>query len=409
MVNFVSKNNKGIIMKKIVLILLCMTGFVSSGHAELFDNGDYVYDSAQDISWLKDTNVFKTLCDADNAIASAFTPVDATDAAEICTKEGRMTWYDARAWIARLNDQNYLGVNNWRLPVVKFIPDFSCIGLDEPAGTPEGFQCIGSEIGHLYKVGVPAGLGNVVQPGIDPCTVVFAYQDDCFENKGPFLNTSLREYWLGTEDVGSDPERAMVFLTDIGFQGFLEKNINNSGVWPVRDSLKNTASIKFNFGWPRHNENVVGLGMIQGYATSPNGIDRIELYQDGQFYSNMPYGGIRADIAQLYPDYSDSLNSGFALRFGFRNLSAGLHQLKLVVYDKLQNSNEKEITVNVQKYGNEWASGNDVDLTTAACRVSDDKVFLDNILINGSPYDAQLSWDTTLQSFSVKEVSPAKP
>lgn len=395
-------------MIKLAIIFIGLLGSGSVCQAELNDTpGDFVYDTVQKITWLQDANVFKTLCNIKNTIATEFVPVSDSTAATICFQNGRMSWNDATAWVARLNEQNYLGFNNWRLPLVKGIPDVSCendfFGLGVPVFIPEGhgYNCLGSELGHLYNADIPDGLENADALDGSGC---LDSDEICFQNHGAFVNAQTTEYWFASNDF-DDPTRAMVFRTGSGLQTSLTKTNNNPYVWPVRESTESEDSIKFALGWPKNNDDVIGLGMIQGYAIAPAGVDKVELYVDNQYFSDMPYGGIRADIDLLFPTYPNSLTSGFALRYGFRNLSAGPHQLKLIAYDQLQNTNEHTLTVNVQKYGNNWAWDNNVDLAAASCDISVNAVSLDNISVNGADYDAVLSWNTTLQSFSVKEVS----
>ena len=78
-----------------------------------------VYDDVLGINWLQDANVFKSLCDANDLLATGFIPVDAASAAAICANNGKMGQNDAEAWIVRLNANNYLGHNNWRHEVVQ--------------------------------------------------------------------------------------------------------------------------------------------------------------------------------------------------------------------------------------------------------------------------------------------------
>jgi hypothetical protein len=88
---------------------------------------------------MKDANLFKTLCDAADPIATGFTPVDTADAATVCSNNGRMTWNDAEVWIARLNAQNYRGHNDWRQPLTPQ-PDASCETQAMVAGFPDRCQ-----------------------------------------------------------------------------------------------------------------------------------------------------------------------------------------------------------------------------------------------------------------------------
>lgn len=66
-----------------------------------------------------------------------------------------------------------------------------------------------------------------------------------------------------------------------------------------------------------------GVETIRGWAISTAGIDRVELFIDGQFISLLPQGGTRGDVGAAFPDFPNSENSGFAIAFNFDLLSTG--------------------------------------------------------------------------------------
>ncbi len=96
--------------------------------------GQAVYDTDRDISWVADANLADTM-------DFGVTGINAN---------GAMTWVKANEWIGAMNTANYLGFNDWRLPST-LVPDSGCTNFD---GTPRidsrGFDCTGSEMGHLF-------------------------------------------------------------------------------------------------------------------------------------------------------------------------------------------------------------------------------------------------------------------
>jgi hypothetical protein len=80
--------------------------------------------------------------------------------------------------------------------------------------------------------------------------------------------------------------------------------------------------IQINFESPRDNI-YAGIDTVRGWAISSAGINRVELYIDGQFYSLLPQGGLRPDVGNAFPTYPGSANSGFALAFNYASLSIG--------------------------------------------------------------------------------------
>ena len=126
-------------------------------HAALQDrdlDGDTVvdafYDTELNITWLRDANV-----------------------------NGAQDWDTQVAWAANFSFGVY---DDWRLPT---------------SDACEGFNCTGSEMGHLYYV----ELGNVT--------------DEPLTNPGSFLNLQVAAYWSGTAFAPSPSSHAYsFFLTD---------------------------------------------------------------------------------------------------------------------------------------------------------------------------------------------------
>ena len=53
-----------------------------------------------------------------------------------------------------------------------------------------------------------------------------------------------------------------------------------------------------------------GVSNIRGWAVASDGIERIEVYFDGVFGFEVPYGANREDVGAIYPDIVGSINSG---------------------------------------------------------------------------------------------------
>jgi hypothetical protein len=126
----------------------------------------FIYDDDQNLTWLRDWNYAQT---------SGF------DA------DGLMAWGPATTagtamnWAANLTVGTFSG---WRLPTTNTGPSSNCTSSFNPGGGfPEqyfGFNCTGSEMGHIWYT----ELGNVA---------------GSLTNTGPFLNLQSLVYWSGTE------------------------------------------------------------------------------------------------------------------------------------------------------------------------------------------------------------------
>ena len=152
-------------MQKKPLILALLAGLALSGaaHATLIGrdlNGsigsfEAYYDTDLDITWLANTNV-----------------------------NGQMNWANAMAWAANLSYTD--GVNtydNWRLPTT-LQPDSSC--GNQIGGVSYGYNCTGSEMGHLFysELGGTARLS--ILTSADP-------------DLAKFTNLLASAYWSATE------------------------------------------------------------------------------------------------------------------------------------------------------------------------------------------------------------------
>lgn len=76
-------------------------------------NGTAVYDTDLGITWLADANL---------AGSNTF---GVSGISILPSSAGQMNWGTAQNWIVAMNNANYLGYNDWRLPATQY-PDASC-------------------------------------------------------------------------------------------------------------------------------------------------------------------------------------------------------------------------------------------------------------------------------------------
>lgn len=135
-------------------------------------SGQAVYDTDRNITWLTDANL---------AASNAFGVSGISG--------GAMNWYTAQDWIAAMNAASYLGVSDWRLP---------------SSNICSGYNCTGSEMGHLYYT----ELLNTGGP------YVYA-----LANAGPFSNFQNSFYWSGTNTGSVSDPAVWNFSFYNGYQG----------------------------------------------------------------------------------------------------------------------------------------------------------------------------------------------
>jgi hypothetical protein len=79
---------------------------------------------------------------------------------------------------------------------------------------------------------------------------------------------------------------------------------------------------------------VSGFCCVQGWAWPMVSVDRIEILVDEAHIGNAFYGFVRPDVIHSRAERGNDPHLGFAFRLDTSNLSAGIHQLKIVAIDK---------------------------------------------------------------------------
>ena len=144
----------------------------------------FLYDTDLNITWLRDANASATAGNTNDPYGKGV--------------GGSMTWAVANTWANTLTVGTFSG---WRLPTT-LQPDASCSYQDDigaPFGTQDyGYDCAGSEIGHLWYT----ELGNTAGG---------------LSNTGDLKNLQPWNYWSGTE-YAPDTSNAWYFGTGYGVQ-----------------------------------------------------------------------------------------------------------------------------------------------------------------------------------------------
>lgn len=188
-------------LKQLGIAAVLSVGMSQAGAALHERGGGMIYDDVLDITWLKDANYAQTSNhDAD----------------------GRMTWTNAVAWA---DDLVYGGYSDWRLPTTNTGPTSNCSSNFNPGGGfPQqyfGFNCTGSEMGHMFYNNMGATSGSSILSGSNAANLAL------------FTNVQSGVYWSGTE-YAPDTSNAWVFNAPFGgSQGSVSKP-NEFYAWAVR-------------------------------------------------------------------------------------------------------------------------------------------------------------------------------
>ena len=213
-------NNKGINMKRLnrtssvlgAIIALAAT----SAHAELVsaDGGLAVYDSANNLTWTSNANLFASqygslatiIADANGANGGAGLLTGIVKASDF-NSSGTMTWAGANAWVYYLDVTAYGGSTNWKLPTT--VDSSASLGYANGLGTNPSPTT--SQLAQLFY----GGLGQVAVQSINT-THNAAY--------ALFSGVQSGSYWSGTRLGGT--QNAWFFDTGFGNQAYA----NTSGV-----------------------------------------------------------------------------------------------------------------------------------------------------------------------------------
>ena len=148
-----------------------------------------------------------------------------------------------------------------------------------------------------------------------------------------------------------------------------------------------------------------GVGNLRGWAVASEGIEKIEIWIDGAYAFDAPYGGARGDVRAAFPDVDGSDESGFSLAYAYSTLTAGAHTISAVAHDRAGESRESLASFDVVKFEEDFISDpNAVNLDDTECSASGDEFLLTDALVSGTLYDIVLKWRTAEQGFEIVEI-----
>ena len=152
-----------------------------------------------------------------------------------------------------------------------------------------------------------------------------------------------------------------------------------------------------------------GINTIRGWAIHPfKPVFFVEIYIDGVLFNGVPVGGSRADVEDAYPDYDDSVFSGWSQTLNFKNLEPGIHDLEIRAYteDGLYNTTSSEFCSD--KFTKEFISNPvEIKLTEVdRIHIWNDRLIMEGVQVEGDKWNMELSWNTSTQGFEITQTTP---
>ena len=150
---------------------------------------------------------------------------------------------------------------------------------------------------------------------------------------------------------------------------------------------------------PSGGKNMSGVKAIYGWALDKEGIAKIELFVDGSYVCQIPYGGLREDLREAHPRYPKADQSGFALIWNYSVLTPGEHTVEVVITNNEDQTLDLATTVNVVKFHGDGIT----QVTPEILSSYPVSVTADGLT---KTYDVNIQWFDETQDFGITEIIP---
>ncbi|MDA7595973.1 hypothetical protein N8723_04320 [Luminiphilus sp.] len=149
-----------------------------------------------------------------------------------------------------------------------------------------------------------------------------------------------------------------------------------------------------------------GVGNLRGWAVASEGIEKVEIFIDGEYAFDAPYGGARGDVGGAFSEVPNADQSGFSSAYAYSLLSSGMHTIAALAHTRAGTTKESAATFEVVKFKQAFISDPDaVDLTGTSCSVRSDEISVGNAQVDGDTYDVLLDWRTAEQGFEIVKIT----
>ena len=152
-----------------------------------------------------------------------------------------------------------------------------------------------------------------------------------------------------------------------------------------------------------------GIGLVRGWAVSSNPIERVEVFVDGEYQFDIPYGGLRGDVGNAFEEIENSDLSGYASAVSFNGLGEGEHTLRVRVSDAFGSVAERTIEFRVTRFHKGFIGQNDaIELGWAGMRGLGKSFTIFGAAIDGEYYNITFEWRTASQTFEITDIEKSR-
>jgi hypothetical protein len=160
---------------------------------------------------------------------------------------------------------------------------------------------------------------------------------------------------------------------------------------------------------PAEGQIVSGIRVIRGWAfpddTSITSVG-VGLAVDGVFVSDIPCCSARGDVAVAFPDHTNALSSGWGMLYNYGRLSAGPHQIGVLIsaYFGYGSLTQHNVTV-VKLGGSEFLD--QFDLSNATAQLEGEEIVLSGVVVRDKAsqqtktIEVRLRWSESSQGLEI--------
>jgi len=152
-----------------------------------------------------------------------------------------------------------------------------------------------------------------------------------------------------------------------------------------------------------------GVSNIRGWAIASEGVSAVEIFIDGELAFEIPYGGERKDVENIYPDVPNSLYSGFGQTWNYGVMTAGTHAMTARAISSSGTYAESSAQFTVARLPESfYPEESPPSLQGATARVDEqsEQVIIEGLALpDGDKKRVVLEWQTASQSFQVQSVA----